>query len=124
MLLDARMINSSRLTKMVSENLGLTNEQSDAFYSELSQISAPAIRSAIEALCKKGTEKNVSFMDLYVGCHVKWHNKDDKKINAVVTRMPKANNPNRYWCMAEAEDGTHILIDNSNIDQFELIKYL
>ena len=89
MLLNARMISSSRLTKMVSENLGLTNEQSDAFYSELSQISAPAIRSAIEALCKKGTEKNVSFMDLYVGCHVKWHIKDDKKINAVVTRMPK-----------------------------------
>lgn len=122
MLLNARMINSSRLTKMVSENLGLTNEQSDAFYSELSQISAPAIRSAIEALCKKGTEKNVSFMDLYVGCHVKWHIKDDKKINAVVIRMPRADNPSRYWCMAEAEDGTHILIDNSNIDRFELIR--
>lgn len=56
----------------------------DAFYSELSQISAPAIRSAIEALCKKGTEKNVSFMDLYVGCHVKWHIKDDKKIIALL----------------------------------------
>ena len=122
---NAKTINSSRLTKMVSSCLTYSDEEADAFYDEISQISAPTIRHAISALCEKilDNSRTVSFKELAAGLHIRWYNvEDNKTIDAVIVRVLSIRRKNgTSVCIAKTEEGTQFLIDSTNVKDIELI---